>query len=141
MPLLALACGRPEASSPPPAPARSAAATPPSRSAEVPKDLPLVVIVRADWCPACKKVEPELAQIEKAYAGKIAFLHLDVTDEDTTAGATTEAESAGVTTFFDQSKNRTATIGVFSKDRKELWRTWGLKDEAKLREVLDEASR
>jgi thiol-disulfide isomerase/thioredoxin len=102
--------------------------------------LPLVAIVRADWCPACRNVEPKLALIEQEYAGRIAFLRLDVTDDDTTAGATRRADAAGVAEFFGESKGRTATIGVFSKDRKELFRTWGLKNEADLRQALELAA-
>jgi hypothetical protein len=43
--------------------------------------------------------------------------------------------------FFGEAKGRTATIGVFSKDRKELFRTWGLKNEAELRQALDAAAK
>jgi len=107
----------------------------------VSKDLPLVAIVRADWCPACRKVEPTLAEIEKEYAGRITFVRLDVTDDDTTAGAADEATADGVGAFFGDAKGRTATIGVFSKDRKELFRTWGLKNEAELRQALDAAAK
>jgi len=85
-------------------------------------------------------VEPKLALIEQEYAGRIAFLRLDVTDDDTTAGATRRADAAGVAQFFGESKGRTATIGVFSKDRKELFRTWGLKNEAELRQALELAA-
>lgn len=121
-----------------PATSASAPATAAPKAA-IPKDLPLVAIVRADWCPACRNTEPKLAGIEKEYAGRIAFLRLDVTDDDTTAGAAQEADAAGVGAFFGQNKGRTATIGVFSKDRKELFRTWGLKDDAPFRAALDAA--
>lgn len=139
------ACASPAATSatPPPATApmvASASAAPTARP-QVAKDLPLVAIVRADWCPSCRAVEPKLALIEKEYAGRIAFVRLNVTDDDTTASAADDADAAGVRAFFDQSKGRTATIGVFSKDRKELFRTWGLKNEAELRQALDAAAK
>ncbi len=118
----------------------SAPARVPAAPQAIAKDLPLVAIVRADWCPACRATEPKLAVIEREYAGRVAFLRLDVTDDDTTAGAAHEADDAGVRAFFDQSKGRTATIGVFGKDRKELFRTWGLKNEAELRAALDAAA-
>lgn len=105
------------------------------------KALPLVAVVRADWCPACRNVEPTLAELEKEYAGRIAFVRLDVTDDATTAGAADEAASEGVGPFFGEARGRTATIGVFSKDRRELFRTWGLKDEAALRQALDAAAK
>lgn len=105
------------------------------------KDLPLVAIVRADWCPACRKVEPALAGIEQEYAGRITFVRLDVTDDDTAAGAARDSEAAGVGAFFGEARGRTATIGVFSRDRRELFRTWGLKNEAELRAALDAATK
>jgi thiol-disulfide isomerase/thioredoxin len=144
--LLVVACGgdrRPEAASPLPGPDASAPSVPSATAStrpEVPKDLPLVAIVRADWCPACRATEPKLAVIEHDYAGRVAFLRLDVTDDDTTAGAALDADAAGVRAFFDQSKGRTATIGVFSKDRREVFRTWGLKNETELRAALDAAA-
>lgn len=132
----------PNATSPPAtAPVAASASAAPAPHAQVAKDLPLVAIVRADWCPSCRAVEPKLALIEKEYAGRVAFVRLNVTDDDTTAGAAEDADAAGVRAFFDQSKGRTATIGVFSKDRKELFRTWGLKNETELRQALDAAAK
>lgn len=145
--VIACGCGSPAATSttPPPATApaiASASAAPaPSARTAIAKDLPVVAIVRADWCPSCRAVEPKLALIEKEYAGRIAFVRLNVTDDDTTAGAADDADAAGVRSFFDQTKGRTASIGVFSKDRKELFRTWGLKNEAELRQALDAAAK
>lgn len=138
---LATACARG-----PVAPATTtAAATPSVRPTPVrpavSRDLPLVAIVRADWCPACRNVEPTLAKIETEYAGRLTFVRLDVTDDDTTAGAADEATADGVGAFFGETKGRTATIAVFSKDRKELFRTWGLKNEAALRQALEAAAK
>jgi thiol-disulfide isomerase/thioredoxin len=139
--LLAAACARAPVAPAIPTAAATASARPAPVRPAVSKDLPLVAIVRADWCPACRKVEPTLAEIEKEYAGRITFVRLDVTDDDTTAGASDEATADGVGAFFGETKGRTATIGVFSRDRKELFRTWGLKNEAELRQALDAAAK
>jgi protein-disulfide isomerase len=48
---------------------------PGSSPAKGPKNAPLTVVVFSDFqCPFCKRVEPSLSQLEKAYEGKVRFV-------------------------------------------------------------------
>jgi len=55
-----------------------------------------VVVVRADWCPTCRRIEPTVTALQREYAGRVSFLVLDVTDDATSARSTVAAEQAGV---------------------------------------------
>jgi len=59
-----------------------------------------VVVVRADWCPTCRRIEPTVTALQREYAGRVSFLVLDVTDDATSARSTVAAEQAGVGAFF-----------------------------------------
>ena len=100
-----------------------------------PKTAAMVAILAAAGCAALRGESPYALRDDDTGPDDDTSL-----DDDTTAGAADDADAAGVRAFFDQSKGRTATIGVFSKDRKELFRTWGLKNEAELRQALDAAA-
>ena len=72
-----------------------------------------VAIIKADWCSACQKVEPIMMDLMKEYGGKINFVVLDVTNDETAAKAAATAKSLGISTFFEDNKKKTSTVGVF----------------------------
>lgn len=86
------------------------------------KTKPTVVIIRADWCSACQKVEPIMADLMKTYGTKINFVMLDVTNEETTAKASAKAKSLGLSKFFEANKKTTSTVAVF-KGSKQTFKT------------------
>lgn len=86
------------------------------------KSKPSVVIIRADWCTACQKLEPTMMELMKEYEGKLNFVILDVTNDETTAAAAAKAQSLGFTSFFEANKKMTSTVAVF-KGKKELFKT------------------
>ncbi len=86
------------------------------------KTKPTVVIIRADWCSACQKLEPEMMELMKQYGGKLDFVMLDVTNDETTAKAAAKAKSLGLSSFFEANKKTTSTVGIF-KGKKMLYKT------------------
>ena len=86
------------------------------------KTKPTVVIIRADWCSACQKLEPEMMELMKQYGGKLNFVMLDVTNDETTAQAAAKAKSLGLSRFFEANKKMTSTVAVF-KGKKQTFST------------------
>ncbi len=86
------------------------------------KTKPTVVIIRADWCSACQKLEPEMMKLMKQYGGKLNFVMLDVTNDETTAKAAAKAKSLGLSSFFEANKKTTSTVGIF-KGKKQVYKT------------------
>ncbi len=86
------------------------------------KTKPTVVIIRADWCSACQKLEPEMMELMKQYGGKLNFVMLDVTNDETTAKAAAKAKSLGLSSFFEANKKTTSTVGIF-KGKKQVYKT------------------
>ena len=83
---------------------------------------PTVAIIKADWCSACQKVEPIMMGLMKEYDGKVNFVMLDVTNDDTTAQAAAKAKSLGLTAFFQANKKTTSTVAVFA-GKKQIYKT------------------
>jgi thiol-disulfide isomerase/thioredoxin len=83
---------------------------------------PIVAVIRADWCAACKKLEPVLMEIAKSYGEKVEFVYLDITDVKTTAEAEMTAERYGISKFFEENKKKSSTVGIF-KHMKKLFNT------------------
>lgn len=76
-----------------------------------------VVVIRADWCGACQKLEPTMKELMTEYGGRINFVVLDVTNDETTAIASAKAKSLGLGSFFEANKKMTSTVGVFKGSR------------------------
>jgi len=86
------------------------------------KAKPTVALIRADWCSACKQVEPIIQDLMQSYGGKLNLVILDVTNEETTAQAAAKAKSLGLSRFFEANKKSTSTVGVF-KNKREVFKT------------------
>ncbi|MEW6125505.1 MAG: thioredoxin domain-containing protein [Acidobacteriota bacterium] len=84
---------------------------------------PTVVIVRANWCPACQKIEPFMKELMNEYADRLNFVVLDVTDENTSKTAQTTAEKHGLGKFFAANKSKTSTIAIFDAKHKVVFKT------------------
>ena len=101
---------------------------------------PTVAIIRADWCSACRELEPVMSELMKEYKGKLNFVSLDVTNEETTAKAAATAKSLGLTSFFEANKKSTSTVGVF-KNKKQLFKTTHNSDRSALVSAFDKATK
>jgi len=83
---------------------------------------PTVALIRADWCSACKEVEPIINDLMQSYGGKVNLVVLDVTNDETTAKAEATAKSLGLSKFFAANKKSTSTVGIF-KNKREVFKT------------------
>jgi thiol-disulfide isomerase/thioredoxin len=83
---------------------------------------PIVAVIRADWCPACKKLEPVLMDIAKDYGDKVEFVYLDITDAKTTAEAEMTAKRYGISKFFDENRKKSSMVAIF-REKKRLFTT------------------
>lgn len=84
---------------------------------------PTVVILHADWCGACKKIEPTIAELKEQYGDRLNFVELDVTNEETTAQASVKARELGIGKFFEANKKKSSLVLVVGKGGKLLFQT------------------
>ena len=113
----------------------SAASSSPPASSPVSKDLPLVAVVLADWCPTCRRIEPTVAALQREYGGRVSFLILDVTDDAASARSTAAADQAGIGAFF-RDNNATGIVAVFTRQRAEVAKLAGEADAERYRGPL-----
>ena len=83
---------------------------------------PIVAIIKADWCPYCKRIDPVVMGLMKDYSEKLHFVVFDVTDAKKTAESKEQAEKLGMSKFFDEYKGKTSSVAVL-KDKKIVYKT------------------
>jgi len=84
---------------------------------------PTVDIIRADWCPACHKVEPILDELKAQYGERLNFVVLNVTNDETSKEAAMAANQLGLAKFFEANKKKTSTVAIFDAHQKSLFKT------------------
>lgn len=99
---------------------------------------PTVAIIRADWCPYCRQLEPTMMDLMREYDGKLNFVMFDVTNKETTAKAAATAKSLGLTRFFEANKKKTSTVSIF-KNKKQLFKTTNNQDRSAYVAAFDKA--
>ncbi len=90
---------------------------------------PRVVVIRADWCPYCQKIEPVLKDLQSEYKDWLEFVALDVTDAKTTTEASQTATRLGLGKFFAENKEKTSTVAIF-KGPELVFQISGVQDRA-----------
>ena len=82
------------------------------------KGTPVVLNFWASWCPPCKAEMPEFDEIAKEYAGKVAFMMVDLTDgqRETVEIAQAFIDSMGYTfpVYFDKDSDAAYKYGIQS---------------------------
>lgn len=65
---------------------------------------PVVIQFWATWCPTCKALEPTMKAAQQKYAGKVAFVGVavSVNQSPRAVQAYSEKHSPGMTHFFDR---------------------------------------
>jgi len=99
---------------------------------------PVVVFIRADWCPYCKKLEPKMASIIEQYGDKLKFVTLDITNNETTRKSASIANDAGLSKFFEANKKKASTVVIF-KDKKQVYTTEHNTEEKDIKAAFDAA--
>ena len=84
---------------------------------------PTVVLLHADWCGACKKLAPTMAELKQQYGDRLNFVELDVTNEETTAQASIKARELGIGKFFEANKKNSSLVAIVGKGGKLLFNT------------------
>ena len=84
---------------------------------------PTVILLHADWCGACKKLAPTFAELKQEYGDRLNFVELDVTNEATTAQATTEARKLGIGKFFAANQKKSSLVAVVGAKGRILFQT------------------
>jgi len=82
-----------------------------------------VAIIRADWCPACQKLDPTVKELMGQYGDKLEFVIFDVTNEQTTSQSAAKAAKLGLAKFFEENKGKTSTIAVIDAKGKVTFKT------------------
>lgn len=82
---------------------------------QVPLERPRVVLITADWCPACKRTEKAFYPALAHFEGRIDLLVLDVTDDDAIQSSRQTAAAAGVGRFFEQNRGVTPSIALINQ--------------------------
>ncbi len=98
-----------------------------------------VAIIRADWCSACQKLEPEMAELREQYKDRINFVVLDVTNDETTKQATAIARKHGLAKFFAANKKKTSTVVVLDSKNNIVFKTDHNADRDAYVKAFDEA--
>ncbi|MGH7708767.1 MAG: TlpA family protein disulfide reductase [Vulcanimicrobiaceae bacterium] len=73
---------------------------------------PVVAVVRADWCPSCKEVEPVLHRVLDRYGSKVSYVALNVTNSKTATAAAALAGRDGLAKFYESAKEATSTVAI-----------------------------
>jgi thiol-disulfide isomerase/thioredoxin len=81
---------------------------------------PIVAIIRADWCPYCKKLDPMMEGLMVDYAKTLRFVVFDISNKETTAASVKLAKEKGLEEFFEENKGKSAFVAIL-KDGKNVF--------------------
>lgn len=85
-----------------------------------------VVVILADWCPACKSLEPGMARLVRKYSNRLAFVVFDLTSAETRAHSLAKAKSLGLVDLLLQNVDQgTPCVAIVSRRGKEVFRQVG----------------
>lgn len=87
------------------------------------KAKPTAVLIRAEWCSACQKLEPTMKELMGQYSDRLNFVVLDVSNDATTRAAAAKARNLGIGRFFQENQQNTSTVAVFGKGNRLLFQT------------------
>lgn len=99
---------------------------------------PVVVFIRADWCPYCKKLDPKMAGLFEQYGDKLKFVTLDITNQAATERSVLIAKEADLAEFFEMNKTKASTLVIF-KDKKKVFTLYHSADEKEVAAAFEKA--
>jgi len=80
-----------------------------------PLERPRVVLITADWCPACRRTDRAFYPAFQRFEGRIDLLVLDVSDDEAIERSRETARAAGVGRFFEQHFGVTPSIALINQ--------------------------
>ncbi len=99
---------------------------------------PVVLFVRADWCPYCKDLEPKMSKLVEQYGDKLKFVTLDITNKTATEKSTVLAKEAGLSEFFEMNKTKASTMAIF-KGKEKVFTLYHSSDEKEVAAAFEKA--
>ena len=103
------------------------------------KSKPTVVLIRADWCPVCQKLEPTFKELTEQYKDRLNFVVLDVTNDEKIAESAKTANELGISKFFEDNKKNTSTVVVLGEKNKISFKTTHNYDRKAYMRAFDDA--
>lgn len=80
---------------------------------------PTVAVFKTTWCKDCHYIEPFMPDLEKAYADRLDFVHID---RDDLPDLCSELNILGIPSFivFSESRELTRFVSKLRKTREEI---------------------
>jgi thiol-disulfide isomerase/thioredoxin len=100
---------------------------------------PFVVKLHAQWCSVCLMTTTVWSQIEEEYSGRVNFLVLDFTDEQSTDASRARAERVGLQRVFDEAGSTGVVLVVDGRTREVTASIGGSRNAADYRVAIDSA--
>ena len=100
---------------------------------------PFVVKLHSQWCHLCLITTRCGQQIEKEYAGRVNFLVLDFTDDQTTDASKAAAERVGLGRVFEESGSTGVVLVVDGRTKDVTASIAGSRNVAEYRAAIDNA--
>ena len=120
--------------------ANTAPVTPAISSAEASSpSKPFVVKLHARWCPVCMITTSVWSQIQAEYSGRVNFLVLDYTDDETTNAGRAAAERLGLGRVFEEAGSTGVVLIVDGRTKEVTASIAGSRDFAEYRAAIDAA--
>ena len=103
---------------------------------------PYVVKIHADWCRACRAIQPTWQALASSIDGEATLITFDVTDRKAAERSRSIANDLGLTEFLLDYGRQTGTVGVIRCDTLEpVAILRAERDLARYRQAIDQASR
>lgn len=104
--------------------------------AATPVDKPMAALIYADWCYNCKRILPRLEPLELAYADRIQFIRLNVTDEAAKAHTREQAMDLGIGPLYFNNRG-TGVVLLVNRQREKVGELRYTLSDEQMRAALD----
>lgn len=81
----------------------------------------IALTMHADWCGTCKVLNPKVDEIKKEFENKgVFFTKFDKTDDFTTSQSVLYAQLLGLTSIFEDHKEKTGYMLLINAETREV---------------------